>query len=97
MGRPKKEVGLDVAKATPKLPTFDINGRTYFDISNRLYLTYEFANGRVLTINNPKGIHVTPSGINHIVTKDNLFTIVSPTEGWFIHWSDFIVDQPTAF
>jgi hypothetical protein len=87
MGRPKKESKPD--------NTFTINGVEFTDISNRLYITYEFATGRVLTINNPKGLYISPSGTNYVVTKDNLYTIVSPSEGWFIHWSDFVVDQPT--
>lgn len=93
MGRPKKEAGLEAGK----LPTFSINGLEYIDISNRLYMTYEFANGRVLTINNPKGIHVSDKGANRIVTKDGLHVYIMPSEGWFIHWSDFSVDNPTIF
>lgn len=89
MGRRKleEEIAMKNGKSEkPDLKTFTVNGIEFIDISNETYRTYEFANGRVLTIYDPKGINISDSRGHRIITKDGWSLYVKPAEGWFIHW-----------
>lgn len=92
MGRPKKDAVSSPTK------TFKVNDTEFTDITGRTYLTYEFNNGRILTIYEPKGIAVRENGGTYIVTLDGWYVYVMPSEGWFTHWRDTLVaEKPTIF
>lgn len=88
-----KEVAVEKAKPA----TFTVNGLEFIDISNETYRTYEFANGRTLTIYDPKGIHISESRGHRIITKDGWCVYVKPAESWFIHWRTYDQEKPFVF
>lgn len=77
------------AKTVSKIPTFEINGVEFLDISDEQYRTYVFADGRELVIYDPRGINISASGGHRIVTKDGWSLYVKPKEGWYLHWRTY--------
>lgn len=99
----KSEPKMDVAKSaypnndTPVEKTFTMGGIVFMDISNEQYRTYVFADGRELTIYDPRGINISASRGHRIVTKDGWSVYVKPHEGWYLHWRSYPGNEPFIF
>ena len=108
MARPKKAENsvekdtvktklVGITEVRQEVPTFMLNGVEFIDISTEQYRTYVFADGRELTIYDPRGINISASRGHRIVTKDGWAVYVKPAEGWYLHWRMYPGNEPFNF